>query len=133
MAGLGGELLAVVLSVVAAVEFFIRSGFLKHASSLSSLASKTMAIVQSRKISEHWKERVLPVYAGRMMLRSLLILVLLAALVGVFYAVYWVVLSAIGRSDAVAASVVSWRVQILVVAFGIAYAWVRQRLVRPSH
>jgi hypothetical protein len=59
-----GILLASLLAIVA-VEYFLRIPFAARGRALVATARKSARVVQSRRISDHWKEVVLLAYAGR--------------------------------------------------------------------
>ena len=55
-----------VLGTFCVVECFIRLPLLKSARRLTDLLGKITAVLRSSSISDHWKEKILPVYAGRL-------------------------------------------------------------------
>lgn len=58
-----------VLLLVAAVavsELMLRLPLLRMARSLVTVSQKSMRLLQSKRISDHWKERILPAYSARM-------------------------------------------------------------------
>ncbi len=74
------EWLLLVIGTILVVECFLRTPLLASVKALQALLGKIMATLKSSAISDHWKEKVLPVYAGRLFSLSikLFILVLVA-------------------------------------------------------
>jgi len=65
------------LVCVLSVEIFINSNFLSILKKFSKVIKKVIHLITSKKISDHWKEKVLLVYALRIMKYSLQILTIL--------------------------------------------------------
>jgi hypothetical protein len=59
-----------VLSAVLASEIFLRLRLMDQVSIIAETARRSAAIVRSRRISDHWKETILPAYSARMAGRS---------------------------------------------------------------
>ena len=59
------------IGTIIVVECFIRSPLSRLALGLVDLLKKIMGVLRSSSISDHWKEKVLPVYAGRLFLNSI--------------------------------------------------------------
>lgn len=74
---------AVLLAVAAIVasELLLRLPVLREAQGLGEVARKSAALLASKRISDHWKERILPVYSARMARCSVLFFVLLCCAV----------------------------------------------------
>ncbi len=74
---------AVLLAVaaIAASELFLRLPVLGQAQGLGEVARKSAALLASKHISDHWKERILPVYSARMARCSVLFFLLLCCAV----------------------------------------------------
>ena len=69
--------LVLLLASVAAIEIFIRLRFIGALDSLLGVTGKARRVVMSDRISDHWKERILPAYSTKIIelcLRMLLIL-----------------------------------------------------------
>lgn len=103
------------LGTILAVEGFLRLPVLKQATALQSLLQKISRTIASPHISDHWKERVLPRYAGQLFMLSItlfglvclavspfLLLGLLAGLAEVDFLGFMSTLPAIGASTALA-------------------------------
>lgn len=65
------------IAAVAASEALLRLPVMQQAHGLSQVARKSVATISSKRISDHWKERILPAYSGRMARCSILFFVLL--------------------------------------------------------
>lgn len=81
-------LLITTLLSLLAIEIFIRLPFIKHGKQLLNIANKSVSVLISRRISDHWKEKVLLYYAQKLishtitltsMLGFILIMILLPA------------------------------------------------------
>ena len=66
------------------VEVFIRLNFLSHLDSILKASKKAIYIIPKNNISDHWKEKVIPVYALRIMKYSLQILLTLLLIIFLF-------------------------------------------------
>lgn len=73
--------LGLILSTCLAVEIGYRLPFAKTVPVLANTGRKATQLIQNRKISDHWKERVLPVYAFQLFIASLLLLFSLILLI----------------------------------------------------
>lgn len=65
------------VSVAAVCECFLRLPFAKHIKILALYASKSFRVISSKRISDHWKEVILPLFATKILCASLLLLLLL--------------------------------------------------------
>ena len=76
-----------VLSLVCilSVEFFIQFHFLFVLESMLGVIRKVTHVIPQDNISDHWKEKVIPVYALRMMKYSLQILLILLLILSLFF------------------------------------------------
>jgi len=72
------------LVCILAVEIFIKSNFLFTLDIFSKIIKKVVHVVASKNISDHWKEKILPVYALRIMKYSLHILIVLLFIIFLF-------------------------------------------------
>jgi hypothetical protein len=72
---------------ILSVEIFIKSNFLFIFGISSTVIQKVVYVIFSRKISDHWKEKILPVYALRIMRYSLQILIILLFIITLFITV----------------------------------------------
>jgi hypothetical protein len=62
--------LLVVVAAVLASEAFLRLPLMARIKSVSVTSQKAMRVLKSARISDHWKERILPAYALRIGLGS---------------------------------------------------------------
>lgn len=89
---------------------------------LSTIVRRSLGVVSSRRISDHWKERVLPVYAIRILGDSLrlaaVLALLLATYAGTFVLVLWVVT---GSLDVGIERLLAWPPQLIACILAIAW------------
>ena len=69
----------VVVAALLASEAFLRLPIMAKIVGVSANAQKAMKVVRSSRISDHWKERILPAYALRIGLGSVTFFLLLCA------------------------------------------------------
>ena len=72
------------LVCILSVEIFFKSNFLSVLDIFSTIIKKVVRLVASKNISDHWKEKILPVYALRIMKYSLHILIILLFIISLF-------------------------------------------------
>ncbi len=72
------------LVCILSVEVFIRFNFLLILDSILKVTKKVTYVISQDKISDHWKEKVVPAYALRMMKYSLQILLILLLILSLF-------------------------------------------------
>ncbi len=85
---LTSEVLAVVPATVVFTECLFRCPLVAITRSMSKVAAKSLRVVSSRRISEHWKEAVLVRYSGMLLVTSCLAFVWLIAFVAAFIVVF---------------------------------------------
>ena len=73
------------LVCVLSVEVFIRFNFLLILGSILKVIRKIIYVIPRDNISDHWKEKVIPAYALRMMKYSLQILLILLFILSLFF------------------------------------------------
>ena len=76
--------LVLFLTCILSVELLIRSKFLIILDSIINVTRKVIFVIPSNKISDHWKERVIPSYALKIMKFSLQILLILSCIFTLF-------------------------------------------------
>ncbi|KAA9132661.1 sulfotransferase [Marinihelvus fidelis] len=114
---------------IAAVELFLRWPFIARIEAVNRVSHRVLDTVRSERISDHWKEQVLPRYAGRILLASLQLAGLLVLWLAAVSAVYVLVAAAISRDWAFATeSLASGRVQLLLVGLGVGWGFIRSRI-----
>ena len=120
--------LATVPGVVVFVELFRLMPVTRCLKKLAEDSGKALAIVRSPNISDHWKEKALPAYSGKILLSSLLFSLYISILALAFFAVFLLIGMVIFRdiSEVVA---LSYSISTLVTALvsGTLYALVRGR------
>ena len=72
------------LVCILSVEVFIRFNFLSLLDSMLKVTKRVTYVISQDKISDHWKEKVVPAYALRMMKYSLQILLILLLILSLF-------------------------------------------------
>ena len=77
--------LLLLLVCIASVEVFIRLNFLSILDSILKVTRKVTYVIPRDNISDHWKEKVIPEYALRMMKYSLQILLILLLILSLFF------------------------------------------------
>jgi hypothetical protein len=73
------------LVCVLSVEVFIRLNFLIHLDLILKVTKKVTYLIPQNNISDHWKEKVIPAYALRIMKCSLQILLILSLIISLFF------------------------------------------------
>jgi len=79
--------LLLTLVCILSVEVFIRLNFLSHLDSILKVTKKVTNVITKNNISDHWKEKVIPAYALRIMRHSLQILLILILIMSLFFIV----------------------------------------------
>jgi hypothetical protein len=111
------------LVCVLSVEVFIRSHFLSVLDSTLKVIRKVTYVIPQDNISDHWKEKVIPAYALRMMKYSLQILLILLLLLSLFFVAYYFF------NDFLALTLSFFGIiESMVFAFG--YAYLRKSLIK---
>jgi hypothetical protein len=68
------------------IELFFRLKFMSHVNSIARNTNKVFRVIISSNISDHWKEKMVPVYAFILLKNSLVILGILFLIIFVFSA-----------------------------------------------
>lgn len=77
--------LILLLVCILSAEVFIRLNFLSFLDSILKLTKKVTYVIPKNNISDHWKEKVIPAYALRIMKYSLQILLILLLIMSLFF------------------------------------------------
>jgi len=77
--------LLLLLVCIVSVEVFIRLNFLSLLDSILKVTRKVIHVIPEDSISDHWKEKVIPAYALRIMKYSLQILLILFLILSFFF------------------------------------------------
>ncbi len=120
---------AIVPSVILFVELFCWLPVTDHLKAIKSYSSRAVTVIHSKKISDHWKEKVLPAYSLKIMASSLsfgfYLLLLLVAFVFVYIMISFLLC---GRLSIAVASVYRPEIQVAAAVVGLLYAVLRKRL-----
>ena len=73
------------LICILSVEVFIRLNFLSHLDSILKVTKRVTYVIPNNNISDHWKEKVIPAYALRIMKYSLQIFLVLLLIISLFF------------------------------------------------
>jgi len=73
------------LVCILSVEVFIRLNFLSHLDSILKVTKRVTYVIPKNNISDHWKEKIIPAYALRIMKYSLQILLILLLIMSLFF------------------------------------------------
>ena len=73
------------------VEIFVRSNYISLIKSLVAVSKKAINIISNKKISDHWKEYIIPKYSIQMMKVSLQMLLIFLSIIFIFVLVnnFW--------------------------------------------
>lgn len=71
-----GILFASILALLV-VEYFFKLPFFKHAGTLKAVVNKSIHVVLSKRISDHWKEAILLRYARELAIHTVVIALML--------------------------------------------------------
>lgn len=82
------KVIALIVLCILFIEFIARSSFFRNFIALVSVAKKSAKVITSKNISDHWKEKILPLYSLKIMTASVVMLLILCAIVVVIYLVY---------------------------------------------
>ena len=82
--------LLIILVCILSIEIFIRLKFLYLLDSLCKVAIKVTRVITTGNISDHWKERVIPKYAFRIMKWSIQMLLILLLIISLFFIVDYI-------------------------------------------
>jgi len=112
------------------VEAFLRCRLLDHVKRLQKQAARSLKVLTAKRISDHWKELVLPVYALAILKSALILLCSLVAMFAAFLAVYYLTGRLVREDFSVPAELSRAAPQIFAAMIGIAYGLARARLGR---
>ncbi|MCF8065198.1 MAG: sulfotransferase [Desulfarculaceae bacterium] len=121
--------LACLPGVVVFVELFRALPLMENLNHLKMTTQKVMGVVRSSRISDHWKEKILPHYAGGILAASLLNVVYIAIMAAGFALAFCLVgMWFLGGFAQTAAMLLEPSVQIIAAVLGMAYAVARVKL-----
>jgi hypothetical protein len=73
-----------IVACILSIELFLRLKFMSYVNSIGKNTNKVYCVIISSNISDHWKEKMVPVYAFILLKNSLLILGMLFLIILVF-------------------------------------------------
>ena len=115
--------LILLLVCILSVEVFIRLNFLSYLDSILKVTKKVTFVIPKSNISDHWKEKVIPAYALRIMKYSLQILLILLLIMSLFFIVDFFF------NDFLAFTF-SWIGIIESMVFALGYVYVRKLFIK---
>lgn len=121
------DVLLLLLAAVLASEVLLRLPLLAQARHIVSVTRKSAATIRSARISDHWKERVLPAYSLRMGIHSVLFFLLLCVVAAPVMAVG--LTASGGMAGWLDLLLRPWAIAVL-CAGSVLYIWARIRLSR---
>ncbi len=119
--------LLLTLCCIAFVEVVVRLDITGQVRAATLVTRRVLSIIGSSRVSDHWKERVLPIYAWRLLATSVrLLMIMLAAVAPI------VLLTALSgwRDSPFLQLVSSWPGILAATFIAVVYAASRSRLVR---
>jgi hypothetical protein len=120
------EWFLLVIGTILVVECFLRTPLLDSVKALQGLLGKIMATLKSSAISDHWKEKVLPVYAGRLFSLSIklfmLVLIALLPMIAIAVLADW-------RGIPLISLLSSWIGMVASTGFAVIYIIIRNRVI----
>ena len=105
------------------VEIFILSNYLNLINSIIKISKKAINIISNKKISDHWKEYIIPKYSIQMMKISLQILLIFLSIIFIFVLVDNFI-------SGFRAFIFSLNGIIESILFAFSYAFIRKLIVR---
>jgi hypothetical protein len=121
--------LALCLLCILTVELFLFFPILKPVVLLAEVSQKSLKVLSSTRISDHWKEKALKYYArdmARYSLTTAFWLVLLFAVVG---ASAWLLDMLMGKSPSIIEFAMTLQGMFLATLFALIYLYIRKRIV----
>lgn len=124
---------ATILATIVFIEGLLRSPFLDWTRRLGTLAGKAGRVVASRRISDHWKEKVVGLYAIKIFVLTVKAGLLFIGLVMLTLLPLWGY-DALNMSErSLLKTVHHWDILLLSLAFAVIYVRARQKICRGSH
>lgn len=74
-----------ILACILSIEIFIRFNFLSILTSILRVTKRIFHIIPHKNISDHWKEKIIPIYAFSLMKYSLHILIIFMFVLFLFF------------------------------------------------
>ena len=73
-----------IITLVTSIEIFKISKFLYRVNLMIIYSKKSLKVLRSERISDHWKEKIIPTYAWRLMKLALQILMIIMFIFAIF-------------------------------------------------
>ena len=105
------------------VEIFIRSNYVTLINSTIKVSKKSISIILNKKISDHWKENIIPKYSLQMMKYSMQMLLILLLIIFIF-------VIADNLSNGFLDFTFSWSGIIESILLAFSYAYMRKLIFR---
>ena len=77
--------LVLFLDLIIAIEIIYNFKFFYKLNLINKLLNRAIRIISNKKISDHWKEKIIPKYSLKIFINSFLMLLLLSLILFVFY------------------------------------------------
>ena len=71
--------------ILISTELLIKFNYTNYVKSIILLAKKASTLISNKKISDHWKEKIIPVYSFKMMKFSFLMLIIILLIIFLFF------------------------------------------------
>lgn len=82
------KIIALTILCIIFIEFIARSSLFRNLKTVVATSKKAAAVISSKKISDHWKEKSLPSYSLKIMTSSVMMLFILLLIILCIYAIY---------------------------------------------
>jgi len=105
------------------VEIFVRSNYISLINSLVEVSKKAINVISNKKISDHWKEHMIPKYSLQMMNYSLQMLLILFLIIFIF-------VIADNLFSGFIEFTMSWNGIIESILLAFSYAYIRKLIIR---
>ena len=71
--------------ILISIELLIKFNYLNYVKTLIILTKKATSLIINKKISDHWKEKIIPIYSYKMMKYSFLMLIIIFLIILLFF------------------------------------------------
>ena len=121
--------LIIMLVSFCAVEAFVRLPVINQVNFLSSVVKKIIGVIVSKRISDHWKEKVLLVYSGKIFSTTLKLVALLFIVMCISLGPAFLLGLILSMDQSIIEIFSSWMAIFLSTVFGVVFYFLRCRLV----
>lgn len=127
---LATDVFAAAIGVTAALLLLTRLPFESSLKSLIATVGKSLSVVTSSRISDHWKERAVPAYSLKIFRASLALLAMMAGLLAAFAGAFTLAWWPLSENLTTAAErLLHWQSQLAALAVALAW-WLRPGFLR---